>query len=185
MYLTEQVKPQKPEQTLFQKSDNDEPGLAQTGRLSCGRKVQWEDFHSSSQQSRTSGGPVGSARLAACTCQNCIAHRGLFATPRAASEATALVCVPPLQEHWPEQEQSVPTHLFQEVPCIQARHLCKAACVLCGQEQEGRAGQSTPAELGLQREKARIKGAKSTGSQDPQNSCGKLHYCKQIEGRHL
>lgn len=81
MYLTEQAKPQKPEQTLFKKSGNDEPGLAQTGRLSCGRKVPWEDFHSSSQQSRTSGGPMGSARLAACTCQNSVLPTGDFLPP--------------------------------------------------------------------------------------------------------
>lgn len=35
-----------------------------------------------------------------------IPHRGRPATPHAASEATALVCVSPLHECWPEQEQS-------------------------------------------------------------------------------
>lgn len=128
-------------------------GWPETGVLCCGRKVQWEDFHSSSQQRWPSGAPMVSAGLAAHTCQNSEVLTEDSATPRPASEATALGCVCPLQEVWPEQEQSAPTHLFQEVPCIGAQHLCKAACVLGGQEQEGRAGQSTPAELGCRERK--------------------------------
>lgn len=70
-------------------------GLAQMGKLSCGRKMQWEDFYNSSEQSRMSGAFL-SARLAVLyLSEQCIIHRELFATPHAASEATASVVCPP------------------------------------------------------------------------------------------
>lgn len=75
------------------------------------------------------------------------------------------------------------SHLFQDAPRIQAQDLCKAACVLGGQEQEERAGWNTPAEFGLQGEKASIKAAESTGASNPLNSCGKLHCSQQTAGR--
>lgn len=95
MYLTEQIKPQKAQQTPFQKSDSDEPGLAPVAKLSCGRRMQWEDFYNSSEHSRMSRAFL-SARLAVLyLSKQCIIQRGLFATPHAASEAKASVCVSP------------------------------------------------------------------------------------------
>lgn len=96
---------------------------AQMGKLSCGRRMLWEDFHNSSEKSRMSGALMPARLAVLYLSKQCIIHRGLLV-----SEATASVCVSPCKS----TGQSKSTHTSLKGGALCSSTISVQSCVLGG-----------------------------------------------------